>query len=118
MLTHLDRPALHCPCGCRRSLKWLKTHGKSLADALTCTTMMLIEISSNAWRYLNCGRCGAYAFVGSSPTSPTTWKLKEKLCFQPLARRPFSCRVCCCLFPFISGHFRLVSAAPCNMLAT
>src|SRR5215472_15385507 len=48
----------------------------------------------------------AYAFVGSSPTSPTTRKLKEKVRFWPPARRPFSCRACCVLFALVSRYFR------------
>src|SRR5215831_396870 len=44
----------------------------------------------------------ADAFVGSSPTSPTILKTKEKLYFWPVRIRPFSCRVCCIIFQAIS----------------
>src|SRR5262249_6009958 len=40
----------------------------------------------------------AYAFVGSSPTSPTTLKIKGNLENRLTQKRPVLCRVCCSFF--------------------
>src|SRR5215472_15746202 len=54
----------------------------------------------------------AYAFVGSSPTSPTSLKIKEKRRIWPDQFRPFSCRVCCKIFPNIFNGCHALSVTP------
>jgi hypothetical protein len=60
----------------------------------------------------------AYAFVGSSPTSPTTLKSLVNPSLWPHRLRPFSCRVCCKFFPSVFNDCQSLPAAPCNMTAT
>ena len=60
----------------------------------------------------------AYAFVGSSPTSPTTLKLLDNHLILRPRLGPFLCRVCCMIFPSIFNGRQRLPAAPCNIDAT
>src|SRR5262245_55196273 len=60
----------------------------------------------------------ADAFVGSSPTSPTSLKSEEKTHFWPVRFRPFSCCICCTIFPCDFNACQPLPGAPCNMNAT
>jgi hypothetical protein len=60
----------------------------------------------------------AYAFVGSSPTSPTILKSLGNLRSWPLRKRPFSYVACCMIFPNVFNGCHRFSAATRDTHAT
>ena len=60
----------------------------------------------------------AYAFVGSSPTSPTTLKYLYKTSNGSEQNRPILCRMCCRIFPSDFNGCQALPAGPCDMRAT
>src|SRR5208282_4401711 len=60
----------------------------------------------------------AYAFVGSSPTSSTSLKIKENLKSCMARWGLFSCRMCCEPIPSIFNDLRGLPKTPRDMDAT